>query len=44
MQAYKLLRQAVKYALYPLMGILHVSEALYEALSFSPEAEAEDRE
>ncbi|MEM2370892.1 MAG: PGF-pre-PGF domain-containing protein [Candidatus Bathyarchaeia archaeon] len=38
MQAYEPLRQAVKYALYPLISILHTSEALYEALSFSPEA------
>ncbi|MEM3863944.1 MAG: hypothetical protein QW699_05580, partial [Metallosphaera sp.] len=26
------------YALYPLISILHISEALYGALSFSPEA------
>ncbi|MDH5815664.1 MAG: PGF-pre-PGF domain-containing protein [Candidatus Nezhaarchaeota archaeon] len=38
MQAYESFRQAVKYALYPLIGILRISEALYEALSFSPEA------
>ena len=37
MQANEPLRQAVKYALYPLIGILHTSEALYEVLSFSPE-------
>ncbi|MEM4675719.1 MAG: CFI-box-CTERM domain-containing protein [Nitrososphaerota archaeon] len=37
MQACEPLRQTVKYVLYPLIGILHVSEALYGPLSFSPE-------
>jgi len=32
------LRHAVKYALYPLIGVLHVASAAYQPLSFSPEA------
>ncbi len=32
------LRQAVRYALYPLIGVLHAASAAYQPLSFSPEA------
>lgn len=37
MRACEPLRQTVKYTLYPLMGILYVSEAVYKTLSFNPE-------
>lgn len=35
--SYEPLRQTVKYVLYPLIGILHLSTKIYDLLSFNPE-------
>ncbi|MEM2846741.1 MAG: CFI-box-CTERM domain-containing protein [Nitrososphaerota archaeon] len=35
--SYEPLRQMIKYALYPLIGVLHASVKIYDLLSFNPE-------